>query len=163
MLKLFKPVNNCFIVDRLPPRSEHDLVCCEHDMVCCLFHYWSAVYFITLFTSYWSAVYFITIVYIYIYLFARSIKLLNQIMADTWYGFDQLACRKIELWKVSGILNILPQIVFFNLITLPLHKLQILAGSPQQHNANYCGPKYNIHWPSADGSSDSLPLVPKSS
>jgi hypothetical protein len=75
MLKLFKPVNNCFIVDRLPPRSEHDL------LVCCLFHYWSAVYFITLFTSYWSAVYFITlftsywsavyfitIVYIYIFL-----------------------------------------------------------------------------------------------
>ncbi len=26
------------------------------------------------------------------------------------------------------------------LITLPLHILQFLAGTPQQHNANYCGP-----------------------
>jgi hypothetical protein len=26
------------------------------------------------------------------------------------------------------------------LLTLPLHILQFLAGTPQQHNANYCGP-----------------------
>jgi hypothetical protein len=31
-------------------------------------------------------------------------------------------------------------VLFIYLITLPLLKLQILAGFPQQHNANYCGP-----------------------
>ena len=30
--------------------------------------------------------------------------------------------------------------LFIYLITLPLHILQFLAGTPQQHNANYCGP-----------------------
>ena len=29
---------------------------------------------------------------------------------------------------------------FIYLLTLPLHILQFLAGTPQQHNANYCGP-----------------------
>ena len=75
MLKLFKPVNNCFIVDRLAPRSEHDL-------------FGSAVYFIIglLFISLLCllpiGLLFISLL-LYIYLFARSIKLLNQIMADT--------------------------------------------------------------------------------
>ena len=34
-------------------------------------------------------------------------------------------------YPYSGILD---------LLILPLHILQFLAGTPQQHNANYCGP-----------------------
>ena len=41
----------------------------------------------------------------------------------------------------TPVVNVTPEWLIYHLITLPLHKLQILAGFPQQHNANYCGPK----------------------
>jgi hypothetical protein len=52
---------------------------------------------------------------------------------------DLLELQMLSLARVK-----LAFVLIFSPNLILIHKLQILAGFPQQHNANYCGPNNNI-------------------